>query len=307
MTSETVTFTYTRGGVTYTASTTVNSPVTSVPGWMRTAQNTGMAAVGTTTGMLTPYTGPLNVPAGTKLYRKLINLGDNQLILQPGVVLQECEIHSSRIGSQGAVRFMGGNHMVLNCDQYLTGVGGEIAGFFGDSVSNLTINSLKQTGGTIGLWLDSAGAEPGAAPSRVSNWMLTGQQGGPGALANDAHHDGFTRRAGDTLITLDSCYIFAGPPENNVGGSATTGAIFTQPTWGGLAGNVTVTNSYLGGYGYVVGLDRGDKGSYVNNRIQALEWGAASLVCTPPWNWQNNYVYDPSKPDAKGALIASPQ
>jgi hypothetical protein len=289
--AETVTVTYTRDGKTFTASTTVTDPP-SVMGWQRTKQNTGLAAVGVTSDMLTPYTGPLSIPAGTRLYRKLINAGTAQLLMNSGVVLEQCEIHGKRLGPQGLIWIKDGSgQKIINCDLYVEGVNEEIAGIYANAANDVEIRSLYQQGGSIGMWFDTVS---GAKPSTVSDWWYGLQPTGGGA-----HRDGFTRRSGNVMVTLDSVRI-------DIVKYSATGAIFTQPTWGGTVGGLTVKNSYLLGAGYVIGLDRGYDSHFINNRITPTEYGATSLICSGPWTWSENYYYDASKPDGKGAPIPSP-
>lgn len=297
--AETVTVTYTRDGKTFTASTTVTDPP-SVMGWQRTKQNTGLAAVGVTSAMLTPYTGPLSIPAGTRLFRKLINAGTAQLLMNSGVVLEQCEIHGRRLGPQGQVWMQGGfGQKILDSDLYVEGVNEEIAGIYANAANGVEIRSLYEQGGSIGMWFDTV---PNAAPSTITDWWYGLQPGGGGA-----HRDGFTRRVGNVMVTLDSVRIDAGPPKPNPGGSYTTGAIFTQNTWGGIVGGLTVKNSYLLGEGRVVGLDHGNDSHFLNNRFTPTEYGVDGIqLHVEPFTWTENYFYDATKPDGKGAIVPNP-
>ena len=289
---ESVTVTYARGPVSLSAITSIADDY----GWFRNRSNTGLSAVGLSASDLTKYTGPLDVPTGTRIYRKSITLGNNQLLLSSNVQIVECLITGSRIGSQGQIRLKDGTsgQSVTNTDLILTGTGGEIAGIYAANANGVKIDSLYETGGSIGLWLDTV---DGAASSTISKWWY-GAQPTPGG----AHRDGFTRRLGSVPISIDSSRI-------EIINNSATGAIFTQPTWGGTAGAVTVRNSYLLGGGYVVGLDRGYDSHFFNNRYTPTGWGPTGISKSAykgPWDWVDQYYYDEKKSDYRGASIPSP-
>ena len=127
----------------------------STPGWLRTASNTGLAAVGTTSAMLTKYSGSLTVTG--RLYRQRIDLGSSQLVLAQGAVLEECLVTGTRNGGQGQVRITGAGVQILNSDIVgSASSSGESMGIFSDNLNAARISSVRMTGFTIFLWLDSS-------------------------------------------------------------------------------------------------------------------------------------------------------
>lgn len=92
-------------------------------------------------------------------------------------------------------------------------------------------------------------------------------------------------------------------------GDDVTGGLFIQPTWVDIA-NVTVSGNYLEGDGYNLYLE--NKGGVytnlraTNNRFRPDGWGASVVASGAGWaQWSDNYLFDPSKPDGKGAVVRS--
>lgn len=265
--------------------------VSSAAGWYRTAGNTGLAAVGTTTSMLTAQTVSSDLTVTSRLYRQKIVLGGNQLILGTGGILEQCEIHSTRIAGQGCVRLVGKGQQILNCDLIIeSDTSGESMGIFADALDGVTIRSLRQTGGSMGMWLDGAA---GAAPSIVDSWFLSTMVGG------QAHHDGFTRRAGTAPLTITNSRIW-------MGDQYVTAAVFLQNTYG-PPGGLTLTNSLLEGSGYLLQLDETVSATVINNRIRSTGWGPTEVNQTIlGFVWSENYVYASSGVDGKGTPLVNP-
>lgn len=132
--------------------------------------------------------------------------------------------------------------------------------------------------------------------------------------AGDAHNDGATirdfpldRNAGRTL-TFRNNRIDCSTGQD-------TGALFIQ-TYGGDIDNVTVEGNLLEGGGYQLGLESSHGNQYgrnmksVNNRFTGSGWGAAYVTENGvgyKWAvWQDNHLFDPNAPDAKGKVASAP-
>lgn len=271
-------------------------PTGSVPGWLRTAANTGLAAVGTTLGMLTTYSGGLTVT--THLYRQNIDLAGNQLVLGNGAFLEECYITGTRQGGQGQVMITGAGVQVKNCDLVGTMDGSaESIGMFGD-VNNLQISSLRITGYTILMWFDSSTSSPASV---IDSVYAYGQ-----VASSVAHHDGFTRRWGNGPMLISNSRIVCDQ-------GATTGSFFVQDTWTTPrsevnVGHINVQNCYLQGNGYNATLELSNNLVFSNNRFTSTEYGPVATYNGPVsgLNWAGNYVYANNGTDYKGAIIPVP-
>ena len=283
------TVTVTAAGETATATYTVGSGP--LAGWFRTAGNTGLAAVGVTAAMLTPLTPIADLTVTTRLYRQKIMLGGNQLILGTGGVLEQCQISSTRIAGQGCIRLVGSGQQILNCDLLIgSDTSGESMGIFADALDGVTIRSLRQTGGSMGMWLDG---DATGKPSIVDAWWLSAMVGG------QAHHDGWTRRSGTAPITITNSRI-------SMADTYVTAAVFFQNTYG-PPGGLTLTNCLLEGSGYCLQLDETVSASCTNNRFASTGWGPTEVnTRIPSFAWANNYVYAAPGPDGIGALLSNP-
>ena len=92
-----------------------------------------------------------------------------------------------------------------------------------------------------------------------------------------------------------------------VDGNVTAG-LFIQPTWDDID-NVSVIGNLIEGGGFNLYLNRAH-GTYqdthaVNNRFNPINaWGPVAVDPGPAFDeWRDNYLYDPTQPDARGALV----
>lgn len=87
----------------------------------------------------------------------------------------------------------------------------------------------------------------------------------------------------------------------------TTAALFIQPTWVDIY-NGLVQGNYLEGEGYNLYMENRD-GIYgnmraIDNRFRPTGWGPAATPSGFGWAvWSDNYRYDATKPDGKGAVV----
>ncbi len=239
--------------------------------------------------MLTKYTGSLTVTG--RLYRQRIDLGSDQLVLGNGAVLEECLITGTRNGGQGQVRITGAGVQILNTDIVgSASSSGESMGIFSDNLNGARITSVRMTGFTIFLWLDSGSSS--STPVSVIDGFYGSDQ-----IAGAAHHDGLTRRGGQAPLILQNSRI-------SMTTGSTTGAVFLQSTWGAPVGGLTVTRSYLEGNGYPATIEASNTVTFDDNRFRATEYGPITKSgSVPGFSWTNNYVYaNNASNDYRGSL-----
>ena len=260
------------------------------PGWLRTPSNTGLAAVGLTSANLTTYgTISSDLTITTPQYRKIFNMGTSQLILTgPGATLTECLVVSSRVSGHGCVQFSGaGGQQIINTDVQCTGTTGEaIAVKSWAEAKDILIHSVKITGATIAIWIDSD--QNNSNPSVVSECYAynflpeTGLQ---------QHRDGFTRRVGrQPLSVTDTCFEM---PETG-SGSFVTGAFYPAGSDGVVSG-INAQRCYFTGDGYNVVIEVSQDCVMNDCRMRYTNFGPLSVdpIRGPitNWTWTNNYLY----------------
>lgn len=270
----------------------------SVEGWLRTPSNTGIAAVGLTESDLTSY-GTINadLTITTPQYRKIFNMGGNQLILGTGAVLTECVVKGT---CNRQIYFNGTGQQMTNCDLIGQATAAtENIGLYTDVTSGLRITSLRQTGYTICAWLD--GYTDTAPESIIDSWYAYGQIAG-GA----AHHDGLTRRGGNGPLTIRNSRI-------NCDQNSTTGSFFLQDTWNtprapGNVGFVKVEYSYIEGEGYPFTIEDCNNVTIQHNRSTFTTSGYGYLTTgngtQTNFVWLDNWAYANNPGNGyKGAAI----
>jgi hypothetical protein len=93
---------------------------------------------------------------------------------------------------------------------------------------------------------------------------------------------------------------------NSESGNDTAG-LFVQPTWDDID-SLSVDGNLIEGGGYNLFLNSAH-GAYknvrsMNNRFRPTGWGPSAVQGGPGWaEWTENYLYDPTKPDAQGAGV----
>lgn len=265
-------------------------------GWYRTTSNTGLAGVGTTSGMLTNYTGPTTLTAGTHLYRQNINLGGNTLLIQANnVILEECSITGSAWMMIAIGRNMANgagisldNVQLLNCD--FIGTGGASSEQYlvaNRGAGNYVMQGCLGRGGTIFAMSDN---DVNSNPQLIDQCYFYGGQNG-----GSAHHDGITRRAGQAQLTITNTRV-------TMDQGSTTGALFLQPTYGSV-GNVTMNRCYLEGNGNNCTLEVSNDIIIDDNRFRPTEYSYLTTYNGPVTRltWTNNYIYSAAGTDGKGA------
>ena len=273
-----------------------NPPANAVSyGWQLTSTNTGLAGAGINATTLPTFQG--TVSAGMTISRMKITTSLD-LSNIPNVTLDHVLLIPHAGGNIRALILGPGTTIVdSDIDGSMMDHSGEQIGIYGCVPVGKTysINRVNLTGMTVGAWLDCDGNG-----SMVDTYIH-------GLVSNNgAHMDGFTRRAGIGQLTVARTRI-------DDSGASVTGALFFQSTWGGPIAGVLVTNSYLEGDGYVIGMSSGSvpgditSAGFQNVRVRSTGWGPIStdhrVIYT---SWTDVSQYDASRlPLADGAAIAS--
>jgi len=264
-------------------------PTTSGFGWQLSAASTGLSGAGIDRTTLPVFTG--TVTAGMTLSRvKITSALDLSSV--PNVTLDRVWLKPTD-GVRALI--LGPGTVIRNSDIDASTMGtGERMGIYGNVSTQYAIQGVAMTGVSIGAWLDGNGT------GTMTDTYIQAQTN------NGAHVDGFTRRSGTGPLLLARDRIDASGP--NV-----TGAFFLQSTWGGSIAGVQVSDTYLEGEGYVVGMSSGSGSgdstsvSFNNVRIRAVGWGPIATDHRINYlGWNNVLTYDPTRlPGAGSTAIAS--
>jgi hypothetical protein len=229
----------------------------------------------TVTGVKIPRTVDLSGLSGVTLDRIWLQPsgGRQALVLGPGTVIRDSDIDGSAMQI------------------------GERDGIYGNASSgSYAIEGVQITGMSVGAWLD------GDASGTMTDTYIHSM-----ASTSTTHLDGFTRRAGTGTLTIARSRVAV--DYSGDGDSHATGSFFLQNTDGQPIGGVTVIDTYLEGNGYCLTLENKGQSTTVgvdNVRIRSTEWGpitASGGITYTQWTHVN--LYDPSKPDAAGAVVAA--
>jgi hypothetical protein len=276
-----------------------------VPGWLKTPSNVGLASKGLTTGDLSVYSGlpawgGLNANITGTHTRRRFNLST---VLAPGsnAVFNECHIEAAF----GPIQISGSNVQFNDCDIIITGSGGSErvsinANPYYGAAGTVTINNCRFTGGTLFINVTGLGAN-------VVDCYGYGQD--PDNNGGAQHRDGFTTRADGGTIYLTRCRF-----DCNQG--STTGAFFTQDTYQGnqasraLNDPIILTDCMFEGSGYCMTLEDCKDLRVTNCRTRS--YGAYayagvtanSRVVTTTWTGNYNWANTP--PDYQGTILNEP-
>jgi hypothetical protein len=272
-----------------------------IPGWLKTASNTGLAGVGVTTNDLTAlslsnWNGTTANITGTYTRRRLTL----STTLAPGnnTTFTECLIE----GSRGAlVQVSGSNVQFINCDFVQTGTGGfervhlNANPYYGAG-DGLVMRGCKMQGGTIFInatWVDAT----------IEDCYGFGQD--PNNNGGVEHRDGFTCRGGDgpTVLRRNRFVCDQG---------ATTGALFLQNTFGDGVANMTFEQNMFEGTGYCATLEGSLNLRFTDNRFHSYAanggagYGPATSSGCTFTTWSGNYTYAATPPNYQGSLLSQP-
>lgn len=297
-----------------TTSPSPTSPPTSSPtpqspllGWQLTKENVGLAPFGLSCSTLPAYTGSLKPAKGARISG--VRIAGNMDLANGDIVIEKSCLQPPTGNRRALVsNDVCGNECEVTSADTVTIRDSE---FDGDAAPIASIASACAFRGIGTLQRNYVhGMDSGICffgtgytlDGLAENNYVTGLRFNEGAhreavTIRDLRTD--SRRPQRTAKFLNNRLDTQGP--------GVTGSVFIQPTWVDIV-NVEVTGNYLEGEGYNLYLE--DKGGRVtnaratNNRFRSTGWGPSITTSAAGWStWTDNYRYDASKPDARGAVV----
>lgn len=305
--------------------TTTTQPPAGLMGWQVTASNVGLAPHGLSCASLPLYTGPNKPPAGTTItglrIEKFIDMSAGNVTLDKVCVRPRTQgvlgslVSTTVYAGDGSCCYYGlppGTTATVK-DSEIDGSlisSGNIAKANGfDGAANLYRNYIHDTGSGVAF------RETGTQMSFVveNNYVHKLRHAG------DAHHDGATVRDFVKNSTNTRSLVWRNNrfDSRNDSGAWETAAFVLQPTWSCCGvHNVRLEGNLLEGKAYNLTLEQHNgkhSGSRsVNNRFWQPPgcdpqscYGHSWVSGSPGWaEWRDNYRYDNTKPDGKGAVVS---
>jgi hypothetical protein len=288
-------------------------PSGALMGWDLNAANTGLAPHGLVGSQLPLYMGPSVIPAGSVISG--VRFETNIDLSRGNIVIEKCCFKPTPAGygqglplatttdfqrepyppapSKVIIRDCEFDGSLLSAERAAFAVG-----FWG--IADLQRNYFHHLGGGFALYNTGSQLDSLVEGNYVVDMIAWGN---PATTGN--HIDAFSirdfsaaQRPARTAIIRNN--RFDPTTQSNV-----TGAFFIQPLWERID-NVTIEGNLLAGAGWCLGLEQ--KTGYsnmkaINNRFAPTGFGATYYE-GPGWTtWQENYRYDPTKIDAKGAPV----
>lgn len=287
-------------------------------GWQLTTSNIGLVGAGVDRASLAVYSGPSQLARGTTITDRKITVPID--MYAGDCTLRRCWIAPTSLGNpNGAfvstVRFVGadnaqspvGNNLVEDCeidgDAFALNINIASACAF---VGCATVSRCYMHGMGSGIAVLVTGATLSA---RLENNYVRGLRGFGDPGTTGSHNEATTVRdfpnaTGRTLKWVGNRFDCSTSGNDS-------GGVFIQPLWGPIA-NVTIDDNYLEGGGYNLYTEDHSGNSYSNvvvrnNRFRPTGFGAAAVAGGPGFTtWTNNYIYNASDPDGKGAVVPNP-
>lgn len=275
-------------------------------GWQLNASNVGLAQFGLTCDQLPVYTGSLRPAAGARISGVRI-IGNLDLRNGDIVVERSCIRPGSGTGSLVTNYVCGADDCPVISEKSIvirdsefdasTVPASQIAGscaFRG--TGTLQRNYMHGMGSGICFYGTGMKHEAIAEQNYVTDMRSYGGSHNEAATIRDFMLDQNPNRI--ARFTQNRFDIASG----NV-----TAGLFIQPTWDDID-TLVVEGNLIEGGGYNLFLNA-SHGSYqnvraINNRFRSTGWGPSTVMGGPGWaQWSNNYMYDATKADARGALV----
>ena len=282
-------------------------------GWELTKNNTGLASFGISGSELPVYTGPYTIPAGSYItgvrFTSAVDLSQGDItieksLFQPTSLGQGMPL-ATTTNYNG--NFESAKGKVVIRDSVFDGsllsqkIAAFATGFIG--IADLQNNYMHGLG--TGIMLMNTGTKYDSIIE--GNYVTDMVSWGDGATTGN-HVDAFTIRDFTDAARPDRTAII----RNNrfdCDTSNATGAAFLQ-AWSGRIDNVRLEGNLLEGEGYNLILEAKTNGysniSAIDNRFTSTGWGPTYFTGDPGWvNWQDNFRFDPSMADGRGAAVMS--
>jgi len=295
---------------TTTTTTTTQPPQPTVlKGWNLTYQNTGLAAYGLTCDGLEPYTGSLKPASGTVISGKRVT---GPLDLSNGnITVEKSCIRPQSVGYHNS--FLVTTTICSGDSCYATPTGGVVIKDSDIDASRLSASTIAKSCAFLGVGtlqrnrMYSMGSgicffETGTVHNALAenNYVYGLRSYG------DSHNEAATIRDFRKNSTNTRTVKFLNNRLDCSSGN-TTAALFIQPTWVDIY-NGLIQGNYLEGEGYNLYME--NKGGIygnmraIDNRFRPTGWGPAATPSGFGWAaWSDNYRYDATKPDGKGAVV----
>ncbi len=289
-----------------TSTPTTRGTAAGLMGWQLNASNVGLAQFGLTCDQLPVYTGSLRPAAGARISGVRI-IGNLDLRNGDIVVERSCIRPGSGTGSLVTNYVCGADDCPVISEKSIvirdsefdasTVPASQIAGscaFRG--TGTLQRNYMHGMGSGICFYGTGMKHEAIAEQNYVTDMRSYGGSHNEAATIRDFMLDQNPNRI--ARFTQNRFDIASG----NV-----TAGLFIQPTWDDID-TLVVEGNLIEGGGYNLFLNA-SHGSYqnvraINNRFRSTGWGPSTVMGGPGWaQWSNNYMYDATKADARGALV----
>lgn len=278
-----------------------------LPGWLKTPENTGLSSVGVTHDMLETavvnefggnrayptvsgvqyrkkFTREVGAAAGTKFIECLFQGNGGALITPLGDGVEVLDSDTTMIANQAI------SQTHINVNPYFTGSGNTMT----------IVRNVTMRGGSIFINATDAGA-------MIEDVYAYDQIPEVGA---GQHRDGFTSRGrrpnGPPIVVRRSAFI--------TDQDSTTAPFFLQDTYGSGVHGVQILDSYLGGSGYMMVMDRVHDTVVVNVRTDPFgphsywHFTLGNMGPSTFARWEDVYAYDPENAanDYKGEAVPMP-
>lgn len=307
-TSSTVTPTTTTVPPTTTTTTPPPQPVV-LKGWSLTYENTGLAAQGLTCDGLAAYTGSLKPAAGTTISNRRItgplDLSNGNILIEKSCIRPQstgyhnaflvtttiCSGNNCWATPTGNVRIHDSD---IDASRLSASAISKSCAFLG--VGELKRNRMHSMGSGI-CFFETGNVHNALAENNYVYGLRS---------YGDSHNEAATIRDFVKNSANTRTVKFINNRLDCSSGNA-TGGLFIQPTWLDIY-NGLIQGNYLEGEGYNLYLENKD-GIYgnmraIDNRFRPTGWGPHANPSGFGWAvWTDNYRYDSTKPDGKGAVV----
>lgn len=289
------------------------SPRTPKVGWDLAPDNVGLVTSGLVCSRLPQYAGPTMVPAGTTISEQRIttplNLSAGRIVIERSCIQPTTVDRGMPVIATTNYNTMkpAAGEVVVRDSEFDGSLlekrdAAMVAAFVG--IGTLTNNYIHHFGSGIALMDTGDRFDTLIEHNLVTDLVAWGD-----GAADGNHSDAFTVRDFDASKHPQRKASIRNNRFDCDSGND-TGALFVQ-TYAGPIENVTIQGNLLEGGGYQLGLNSTNN-KYRNmraldNRFSGTGYGPAYVQGGSGWDvWENNFIFDPSKDDARGAAVPKP-
>jgi hypothetical protein len=287
-------------------------PGSTLRGWELNAANVGLAPFGMVGSQLPAYTGPSEIPAGSRISG--VRFTGPISLYRGDIVIEKCAFRPTSVSTglpiatttnyNGNAETAMGRVVIRDCEFDGTLLGAQQAAFaFAfNGIADLQRNYIHHLGSGFGLANTGTQFDALIEQNFVTDTIAWGN-----AATTGNHIDAFTIRDFTDAARSSRAAIIRNNRFDAGTSSNVTGAFFIQAIYGRVD-NVSIEGNLLQGKGYNLGLEQSSDGysniTCINNRFSSSGWGTHYVSGGAGWaTWQENYVYAPAQPDGKGAVV----